>query len=275
MIFARLTQRWHALRNGRGNKAISQAISQTMSPLAQAHGVLAHVRFEDATFNGAYHEAVHGDAGLVLWQQDGEHGRFSLRLQSAAHEGHEGELTLSLIADGAILHRLSWIWRDGAGCNVPLPIVPFLTRNAGLWRDAGAAFEAFERAFPNNSPSFFCFAALQGAAQALGIDRVVAVRATAHPAYEAAQDAAFQNAYDGFWRILGGVEMDAHNYLITLPFYLKPLQDMPSKHRKRAAQRREHWRAIGDAARTTLLRYMAPGDAVPAIATRVPATAKA
>lgn len=270
MIFARLTQRWHALRNWRGN--------QSVHPLAPAHGVPAHVRFEDATFNRAYHEAVHSEPGLVLWQQDGEHGRFLLRLQSAAHAGHEGELTLSLVADGAILHRLSWTWRDGAGCmgwDTPLPVVPFLTRNAGLWRDAGAAFEAFEHAFPNNSPSFFCFAALQGAAQALGIDRVVAVRATAHPAYEAAQDAAFQNAYDGFWRILGGVEMDAHNYLITLPFYLKPLQDMPSKHRKRAAQRREHWRAIGDAARTTLLRHMAPGDAVPAIATRVPATAKA
>ncbi len=31
---------------------------------------------------------------------------------------------------------------------------------------------------------------------------------------------------------------------------------MPSKHRKRAAQRREYWRTIGDAARATLQRHL-------------------
>ena len=90
----------------------------------------------------------------------------------------------------------------------------------------------------------------------LGIERVVAVRGNAHVAYEAEQDKAFENAYDGFWRILGGAELDARSFVVPLPFYLKPLQDMPSKHRKRAAQRREHWRAIGEAARGVLLRHV-------------------
>ena len=257
MIFARLTQRWRALRHWRERQSLN-----------------AHVRFEDTTFNRAYRDAVHGSAGLVLWQHDGEHGQFALQLRAAQHDEPQGGLTLMLLANGAVLHRLSWTWADGAPLALDVASVPLVTHNAGLWRDAGPAFDAFERAFPNNSPSFFAFAALQGAAQALGIDRVLALRATAHPAYQLDQHATFESGYDGFWRILGGAEYDARHYQITLPFYLKPLADMPSKHRKRAAQRRDQWRAIGEAACSTLLRYMAP-VAAPAAMTGPRSTAQA
>lgn len=301
MIFARLTQRWHALRYWREHQSLTQLAQTARQPdlpaddlfqqvstrdyLARGLGVrermrcvLAHHRFEQATFGAAYRQAVAGD-GLILWQHqaDAENGggSFALRLASAPRHDPEGALTLSLLADGKVLHRLSWTWVEGSLFDVASPIVPFVTRNAGLWRDAGEAFDAFERVFPNNSPSFFCFAALQGACQALDIDRVVAVRGAAHVAYDPAQDKAFENAYDGFWRILGGAEKDARTCLVTLPFYLKPLADMPSKHRKRAAQRREHWRAIGDAARATLLRHMAPAGAAQTLAAEEPSTAKA
>jgi len=296
MIFARLTQRWHALRYWREHQSLSRLklvrrlenapdddlfrhvsgrdyLARGMKVRERMRCVLAHYRFEEATFNNAYRQAAH-HGGLVLWQHEDDYGSFVMRLEHAPRIDPEGELTLSLVIDGTVLHRLSWTWVEGAVVGVDLPIVPFVTRNAGLWRDAGGAFEAFERVFPNNSPSFFCFAALQGAAQALGFDRVVAVRGSAHVAYEAAQDKAFENAYDGFWRILGGTELDARSFLVPLPFYLKPLQDMPSKHRKRAAQRREHWRAIGEAARGVLMRHMAAPAAVQPETAETPSTEK-
>jgi uncharacterized protein VirK/YbjX len=97
---------------------------------------------------------------------------------------------------------------------------------------------------------------MQGVAQAVGMEQVVAVKCTAHLAYDPNEVKHFANAYDGFWKILGGVEMQGDTWLIALPFYLKPLADMPSKHRKRAAQRREYWRAIGDSARGVLQRHL-------------------
>lgn len=218
--------------------------------------VLSHYRFEDAAFNAAYKEAVYGGQGLTLWQHESEAGNFVLRLEMAPRHDAEGDLTIALLADGQYLHRLSYTWLDGELAGVNMPTVPFVTRNQGRWADSGAAFEAFERAFPNNSPSFFCFAAMQGMAQALGMDRVVAIKCTAHVAYDPNDLKHFENAYDGFWRILGGVEMSERSYLVKLPFYLKPLEDMPSKHRKRAALRRENWRAIGDSTRTTILRHL-------------------
>ncbi|MGH8854592.1 MAG: DUF535 family protein [Telluria sp.] len=241
--------------------------------------VLSHYRFEDAAFNNAYHQAVYGSGGggggLTLWQHDAGPHHFVLRLDMAPRHDAEGDLSISLVADGKLLHRISYTWVDGALAGVDLPTVPFVTRNQGRWNESGAVFEAFEDSFPNNSPSFFCFAAMQGVAQALGIDQVVAIKCSAHIAYDPAEARHFENAYDGFWKVLGGVEMPGRSYLIRLPFYLKPLADMPSKHRKRAAQRRECWRAIGDATRSTLLRHMAPAAATQAHTVAEPSTAQA
>jgi uncharacterized protein VirK/YbjX len=218
--------------------------------------VLAHYRFEETTFNSAYKHAVYVARSLPLWQHAGEHDRFLIQLEVASRLNAEGDLTIALIANGKCLHRLSFSWVEGAVAGVAAPMTIFVARNQGRWTDSGDAFDAFERAFPNNSPSFFCFAALQGLAQAVGMTQVVAVKCDAHIAYDPAEVRHFANAYDGFWKILGGIEMAGPGYLIALPFYLKPLADMPSKHRKRAAQRREYWRAIGDSARSTLQRHL-------------------
>ncbi|WP_036168566.1 DUF535 family protein [Massilia sp. 9096] len=223
----------------------------------RVQAVLSHYRFEETTFNDAYKAGVYGARALPLWQHDDDGASFVIQLEMASRSNAEGDLTLALVADGKCLHRLSFSWLEGAMFGLDTPVVPFIARNQGRWADSGAAFEAFERIFPNNSPSFFCFAAMQGIAQAVGIDKVAAIRGEAHVAYDPAPEKHFANAYDGFWKILGGAEMSGGpGYLIALPFYVKPLADMPSKHRKRAAQRREHWRLIGESARTALQRHL-------------------
>jgi uncharacterized protein VirK/YbjX len=227
-----------------------------LSARRRVQSVLAHYRFEETTFNGAYKQAVYVAGSLPLWQHSCEDGRFQIQLEMASRLNAEGDLTIALIANGKCLHRLSFSWVEGSLAGVATPTTIFVARNQGRWTDSGDAFDAFERVFPNNSPSFFCFAALQGLAQAVGMTQVVAVKCDAHIAYDPAEVKHFANAYDGFWKILGGTEMPGPGYLITLPFYLKPLADMPSKHRKRAAQRREYWRAIGESARSTLQRHL-------------------
>jgi uncharacterized protein VirK/YbjX len=177
----------------------------------------------------------------------------------------EGDLTLSLLADGKCVHRLSFSWVDerfAGTAELGGPgMLPFVARNQGPRTGAQDAVDAFRRAFPHNSPlvttpGFFCFAALQGIAQALGMDHVMAVKSAWHCAYDPSDEKHFANAYDGFWRILGGNELPGRAWHIALPFTMKPLADMPSKHRKRAALRREHWRVIEDAAGLALRAHI-------------------
>jgi hypothetical protein len=232
-------------------------LARGLSPRQRVRAVLSHYRFEDETFDSAYGRAVYGQRCLPLWRHEADGSRFLIQLEMASRANAEGDLTVALVADGICLHRLSFSWVEGSLVGVADPVVPFIARNQGRWIDSGAAFDAFERVFPNNSPSFFCFAAMQGLVQAVGMDKLVAVRSEAQLAYDPDPARNFTNAYDGFWKILGGVDMPGQlGYLIALPFYVKPLSDMPSKHRKRAAQRREHWRTIGESARAALAAHL-------------------
>jgi uncharacterized protein VirK/YbjX len=227
--------------------------------------VHVHYRFEEATFDAAYQQAVYRDGGLVLWEQVSEGGHVALKLGMAERLNAEGDLTLSLLADGKCVHRLSFSWVDArfaeTGETGAASVLPFIARNQGPRIHAADAVEAFKRAFPHNSPvvttpGVFCFAALQGIAQALGMDQVVAVKSAWHCAYDPADEKHFANAYDGFWEVLGGTRMLGRGWRITLPFYVKPLSEIPSKHRKRAAVRREQWRTIAESAAQTVRRHL-------------------
>lgn len=229
----------------------------------RVRAVLTHYRFEDATFDAAYYRAVYRDGGLVLWQHTAENGaQVAVKLDMAQRLNAEGDLTLVLVADGQRVHRLSFSWVDRHGSAVDEPkIIPFIARNQGHRFDDATAVAAFRSAFPANSPlvktpSFFCVAALQGIAQALGMDQVSAVKSASHCGYDDADAAHFANAYDGFWQILGGTPLPGYAWRIALPFHVKPLSDIPSKHRKRAAQRREQWDRIAAAARQALQMHL-------------------
>ena len=227
--------------------------------------VLTHYRFEDATFDAAYKHAVYRDGGLVLWQHEADGSKVELRLGMAQRLNAEGDLTLTLLANGRRVHRLSFSWVDErfaglAGLGVA-GILPFIARNQGHRADEADAVDAFRRAFPANSPlvttpGFFCYAALQGVAQALGMDHVVAVKSAWHCAYAPAHDRQFATAYDGVWRSLGGTGMPGRAWHIALPFHARPLAEIPSRHRKRAALRRAYWQRIGQAAGTILRAHL-------------------
>jgi uncharacterized protein VirK/YbjX len=232
--------------------------------------VLTHYRFEDATFDAAYKHAVYRDGGLVLWRHEADGSMVEVRLGMAQRLNAEGDLTLTLLANGRRVHRLSFSWVDerfaGMAGLGTAGVLPFIARNQGHRADEMDAVDAFRRAFPPNSPlvttpGFFCCAALQGIAQALGMDHVVAVKAAWHCAWAPSGEKYFATAYDGFWRNLGGAEMPGRAWHIALPFEARPLAEIPSKHRKRAALRRAYWQDIGEAAREVLLRHLAAPQA--------------
>jgi uncharacterized protein VirK/YbjX len=93
------------------------------------------------------------------------------------------------------------------------------------------------------------------------MDQVMAVKTAWQCAHERTGETHFANAYDGFWQTLGGVATPGRSYRIALPLDLRPLSEMPSRHRKRAAMRREQWRAIGESAGLALQGHLRPMSA--------------
>ena len=211
--------------------------------------MLHHYAFEDATFDTAYKRALYRDGGLALWRRSEGGNQFSITLSVASPPMGTGELVIALDANGTCLHRLGFSWIEGKVAGVDCPALPFVAHNQGRGIDSDLAFAAFERAFPSNAPAFFCFAALQGAALAVGMTQLVGIKGCFRLACDAQSEKQIVRGHDSFWETLGGAELPGPGYLVDLPFRLKPL---PGKHRARAAQRRVHWAEIDAAARATL-----------------------
>jgi hypothetical protein len=160
--------------------------------------------------------------------------------------------------DGQRLHRISFSWVDGVLAGLPGCTLPYIARNQGHGPEEEGAFARFNLAFPNNSPSYFCLAGIQGIAMAIGAPHLLAVSTDAQVASRRAAGKFFHNAYDGFWTLLGGAPVDhGRAFCIPVPFHQKPLTDMASKHRKRARERRAHRQAIATATEAMLTRHLA------------------
>jgi hypothetical protein len=214
---------------------------------------LDHYRFEHQHLAGSLLTEVYGPRGAALWQvvQGGRAYRIALTT-SPAHR-HEGPLSLVCEVDGQRLHEISFAWvaarrlalTDASG------LIAFVTRSQSVRFDA-PALARFREDFPNNSPNFFCLAALHGLLEALGQQRVAAVRAELQLAYEPGRASSFQHAYDDVWRAFGGVPQGPDALLVPIPTPLAPLASLKSKRRSRARTRRLHWRQIALDTRSAL-----------------------
>ncbi|MGZ3184968.1 MAG: DUF535 family protein [Telluria sp.] len=235
-------------------------LAKRFGPRARVDALLTHYAFEDEHFDSAYKRAVYLANGLQLWEASADHVTAQMMLTMATRHNAEGDLTLTLRVDGQRLHRVSFSWfADGGG------IVPYIARNQGHGPEEEAAFSRFNQAFPNNSPSYFCLAGMHGIAQAVGAQSMLGVSTENQIASRPRPGKFYANAYDGFWEIVGGTQLpDGSAWRLPSCFHGKPLAEMASKHRKRAAMRRAHWHSITDSCRATLQAHLRGDPPAPA-----------
>lgn len=227
--------------------------------------VLSHYRFENDTFDDNYKSAIYGGPGLALWEhrQDGQ--LYSIILRSQQRHLGEGDLHLALYVGDELLHRIGFNWVGGEIAGIGCEIAPFIARNQGRWRDAHTErlFTQFEEIFPHNSPAYFCAAAMQGLAQFARADHLICVKGEQALAFKGGESS-YSHAYDTFWDAFGGVHPARDCHVIPVPFQLKPLAEVSSKHRKRAMTRRARWQEISDAAYAVLMRHRVARSMQPA-----------
>ena len=219
--------------------------------------VYQHYAFESRQWTDDYRQAVYGGPGLELWRSHGGGAVFTIRLEAGRRDVPEGDLSIVLSVDSAVLHRISFSWlahtQDGT-------VTPFLacsqTQTGPRSSNTDARF-AFERDFPQNSPAFFCFAAIQGVARVVGCTAILGVRSGEQIcARKGRETAHFKSSYDNFWRALGGWDCGRQGFLVPLPAHERPLGKLSSSHRRRAQKRRRHWKAIEVATVETLEPFL-------------------
>lgn len=229
-------------------------LSRHLTARQRVSCMLSHYLYESASFDDSYKRAVYGGAGLTLWRHEHDGRVYSIILKSSQRWLGEGDLHLAIYSGEELLHRIGFSWVNGDIAGLDSRIAPFIARNQGRWRDeqTEALFAAFEEAFPHNSPAYFCAAALQGLAAFAHIGHLVCVKSELSLAYKGERGRCYAHAYDKFWDAFGGARLGPDCHVVPVPFQLKPLADVPSKHRKRANMRRMRWQEVSDTVQATL-----------------------
>jgi uncharacterized protein VirK/YbjX len=165
----------------------------------------------------------------------------------------EGDLSIVLSVDNVVLHRINFSWLADTQDGTVTPFLACSQRRSNFTE----TLLAFERDFPQDSPAFFCFAAVEGLARVVGCTAILAVRSHEQICARKGRDAThFKSSYDNFWRALGGWDCGRQGFLVPLPAHGKPLRKRSSSHRRRAQKRRAHWKAIEAATVETLEPFL-------------------
>lgn len=209
-----------------------------------------HYRHEGRNSGLAYHQAVyHSPGGMILWHRKVSGTRYSLNLQATDDYRHEGDLSILCLVDDARICRLSFTYVRGALFGIDADITMFVTRNQ---TDRSAELQRFRQDFKQNSPPYFCMAALCGIAMAHGIRTVCMIKDDAQIAYDARYAESFRNSYSAFWEVFGAEEIAArHAFKMSVPLDLTPITNV--KHKNRAVARRQNWQQIMTDARQVIL----------------------
>jgi uncharacterized protein VirK/YbjX len=205
-----------------------------------------HFAHEARHFDGRYHERVYCGEGLTLWRHEAEGAAFSITLCSPHAQRHEGLLSLVLRQAGRPLHQIALAWVDAALFGEPALSGPMMLATRSQSFGVGSAHRrAFDQAFPSNAPAYFCLAAAQSLAALQGQHVMAGIRQESQIAFEEGHAAGFKRSYDAFWEQFGGVALPHHAYQLAVPAEIRPLSEVPSRHRARARARRRNWEDIG------------------------------
>jgi uncharacterized protein VirK/YbjX len=149
----------------------------------------------------------------------------------------EGELSLDLRVDGEKIFTLSFTVVPGWVLRSEIAEILLITRLQGTL-GARPQIRLARKTFREFFPGKLLLAALQGIADALGIDELQAVCSTRQRSYEKGCPAILRSAYDDLFAQMGMVETATGFYSSPIPIESKPLASMKRGKRSRARRRR-------------------------------------
>jgi len=218
---------------------------------------IAHYRFEGRNGTLAYLRSVYQSGrGLTLWHQVVDGVRYAITLRATEDNRYEGDLSVCCFVNDARICRLSFSYVDRSVFGLTPQCAIFVTRNQTV---RIPELQLFRDTFKQNSPPYFCIAAVCGIAMASGMRAVFMVKTNAQIAYAERYADSFKNSYSALWQQLGAQEIDdRHAYSMPIPLPLAPLEAV--KHRSRAIARRRNWLEITQCTRRTMLEHrLSPG----------------
>jgi uncharacterized protein VirK/YbjX len=176
-------------------------------------------------------------------EQDGIHCEISLCFSRPFEK--EGELSLNLHVDGAIVFVLSFSIVPGWVIQSDSKEVLLISRLQGM-KDYYPQIRRATKAFSDVAPAALLLAALDGFGRFLGIHRMASVSAARQSSYTEELSKFYKSAYDDFFSEIG-LSSNASGFFVSpLPIEEKPMASIKHGHKLRTREKRQFKRELAD-----------------------------
>jgi uncharacterized protein VirK/YbjX len=227
-------------------------ISKHFSLRQRVQAATDHHRYELLNFDSEYARQVYRSDGLLLWQRAVDNIKFTIVLIATDDNRHEGDLSVILSVNDTRLCRMSFCYLNANIFGLRSQMTILISRNQ---TDRMRVRDSFDQCFKQNTPQFFCLAAVCGIALSNEFKTLLAIKHDSQIAYEEKFDSGFRNSYTALWERFDAVEIERHVYMLNVPLNRRPLRSLESGHRVRARNRRRHWDDISQSARSCIVNH--------------------
>jgi len=241
-------------------KFMGPYLSRYLSLAQRINCAITHYSFEGRHYGPTYRDRVHQSAsGLVLWHRVLDGACYAVTLRATDDPRREGGLSVLCFVDDTPVYCMAFSYVNGRLFGLGSGRTMFVTRSQ---TNRNPELQRFRDTFKQNSPSYFCLAAVCGIAMANGMSNVVMIKHDAQISYDERYAEGFRNSYSALWEAFGAQEIEhRHAYIMSIPLNLNPLSGM--KHRARAIARRRNWLEIALSTRQILLEDRTSRDPPP------------
>ena len=175
------------------------------------------------------------EATLVELQEEGL--RFAITMSLSRPVDTEGELSLNLVMEGQIIYVMGFSIIPGWVAQASAKDVFLLTRIQGV-RGLHKELSQASRTLCQVGPTMLLMSALQGVANAFGIEMLASISGVKQISYNEKYAASFQRSYDDFFNERGIPLNEGGLFVTPLPLREKSLGDIKRGHKIRTRDKR-------------------------------------
>ena len=139
----------------------------------RVRAAMDHQEYEIQNYDFEYARCVYRSGGLLLWQWSVDGLRFTIVLVATEDNRHEGDLSVILYVNNTRLCRMSFCYINPDIFGLSSDMTMLISRNQ---TDRTPARALFDRCFRQNTPQFFCLAAVCGIAVSNEFKALLAIK---------------------------------------------------------------------------------------------------
>ena len=213
-------------------------LAKRFGKIARQQILLSHYRFLEKVASRDFHARLLR-APLTVWEA--VHGKTSCAINLSINPRHDGELSLNFTVNAILIYNLSFTIVPGEHVGSTYHHALLIGRLQG--RRHFDLMKVASRACRHISPKYLLLAAVESFARSLGICVFAGVSTDNQVSNN--HEPAFTFDYDECWETLCGVRNEIGFYEIPLPVFKKPLEEIPSSHRRNTRLKRAFKDAVG------------------------------